>query len=158
MTKELINLEKNIFCLNNLDLLHFLMDYKLLKNEFACIYCKILCAFRNYKKSPDEYGWRCLNKDCKKYKFYYSIRKESFFEGFSCNIREIIKILIKYVSRQPRYSIKSSVDVSNSLLVKVLNKLLNLIPVTDFSANKLGSPLNIVQIDETMLNFKVKSH
>ncbi|KCZ73981.1 hypothetical protein H311_05058, partial [Anncaliia algerae PRA109] len=49
-------------------------------------------------------------------------------------------------------------DVSNSLVVKVLNKLLNLIPVTGFSANKLGGPLNIVQIDEMMLNFKVKSH
>ncbi|MGL5706893.1 MAG: transposase, partial [Aeromonas sp.] len=31
-------------------------------------------------------------------------------------------------------------------------------PIPDFSNNKLGGPGRIVQIDETMLNFKCKSH
>ncbi|KAM0684937.1 hypothetical protein COBT_003854, partial [Conglomerata obtusa] len=32
------------------------------------------------------------------------------------------------------------------------------IPDVDFSASKLGGPGKIVQVDETMLNYKAKSH
>ncbi|KCZ78829.1 hypothetical protein H311_00134 [Anncaliia algerae PRA109] len=33
-----------------------------------------------------------------------------------------------------------------------------MIPITDYSNNKLGGPGMIVQIDESILNFKAKNH
>ena len=40
----------------------------------------------------------------------------------------------------------------------IIAKLLELIPKPDFSERKLGGPGKNVQIDETMLNYKCKSH
>ncbi|KCZ77887.1 hypothetical protein H311_01095, partial [Anncaliia algerae PRA109] len=111
-----------------------------------------------YKKSYDCFAWRCLNKHCSKNKSYFNIRTDSFFEGFICEFKVVLQIVTKYACRQPRHSIKSSLDVSDSLIVKVINKISNLIPSTDFTSKKLGGPFKIIQIDETMLNFKVKSH
>ncbi|MGL6009029.1 MAG: hypothetical protein ACRC1D_06200, partial [Culicoidibacterales bacterium] len=34
----------------------------------------------------------------------------------------------------------------------------DLMPETDFSTNKLSGPGKVVQIDDTMLNYKCKSH
>jgi transposase-like protein len=49
-------------------------------------------------------------------------------------------------------------DVSVNTCEKVISKLVSLIPPPDFSNDKLGGPGSIVQIDETMLNYKCKSH
>lgn len=40
----------------------------------------------------------------------------------------------------------------------ILTKLVHAIPKVDFSSKKLGGPGFVVQIDETMLNYKAKSH
>ncbi|KCZ80184.1 hypothetical protein H312_02410 [Anncaliia algerae PRA339] len=122
------------------------MDYKLFKKELACRYCKFLCGLESIK-SQQMIMLALPKYACKKYKAYYNIRKKSIFEGFGCD-RDILKILIKYLSMQPRYSIKSSVNVSTSLVVKILNKCIVLMSSIEISANKLGGPLNIVQIDE----------
>ncbi|KCZ79296.1 hypothetical protein H312_03311 [Anncaliia algerae PRA339] len=42
--------------------------------------------------------------------------------------------------------------------MKIIKLFKEKIPKTDFSNNKLGGPGAIVQIDETMLNIKCKSH
>ena len=41
---------------------------------------------------------------------------------------------------------------------KVLLKLKSLVPIPNFSACKLGVPGYSVRVDETMMNFKCKSH
>ncbi len=41
---------------------------------------------------------------------------------------------------------------------KVIEKLRNIIPPPDFSNSKLGGDGFVVQVDETMMNFKCKSH
>jgi hypothetical protein len=64
------------------------------------------------------------------------------------------KIIIKYASKQPRYSIYLSVDVSNNICEKIILKLVSKMRPPEFSHNKLGGPGSIVQIDETMLNYK----
>ncbi|KCZ78675.1 hypothetical protein H311_00289, partial [Anncaliia algerae PRA109] len=65
---------------------------------------------------------------------------------------------VKYAVRQPQQSIKDSINLNNRTLERIIKKLLNCIPKTDFETCKLGGPGKIVQIDETMLNFKCKSH
>ncbi|KAM0686547.1 hypothetical protein COBT_002228, partial [Conglomerata obtusa] len=40
----------------------------------------------------------------------------------------------------------------------IISHLKTRMPNPDFSQNKLGGPENIVQVDETMMDFKCKSH
>ncbi|KCZ79769.1 hypothetical protein H312_02852 [Anncaliia algerae PRA339] len=70
----------------------------------------------------------------------------------------IIGIIVRYSTRQPFYSIKSSMSVSESTIEVALKALVSEFPSPDFANNKLGCPRKIVQIDETMLNFRCKSH
>ncbi|KCZ78321.1 hypothetical protein H311_00648 [Anncaliia algerae PRA109] len=49
-------------------------------------------------------------------------------------------------------------DNSPKTIARIISKLVSTMPATDFSSNKLGGPGLIVQIDETMLNYKCKSH
>lgn len=58
----------------------------------------------------------------------------------------------------PRYSIIIASLISQGTVWKILNKLVGLMPDTNFLENKLGGPGFVVQIDETMLNYKCKSH
>ncbi|KAG0442783.1 hypothetical protein DMUE_0007 [Dictyocoela muelleri] len=41
---------------------------------------------------------------------------------------------------------------------RVISEFNKLIPVENFLNNKMGGPGRLIQIDETMLNFKAKSH
>ncbi|KCZ81215.1 hypothetical protein H312_01361 [Anncaliia algerae PRA339] len=41
---------------------------------------------------------------------------------------------------------------------KIIKKIIQNLPETDFSNNILGGPGLIIQVDETMLNYKAKSH
>ncbi|KCZ78776.1 hypothetical protein H311_00186 [Anncaliia algerae PRA109] len=73
-------------------------------------------------------------------------------------MKYILRILIKYGCRQTRHSIKINLNTSDATIFKDIKKLIGLNPPTDFSENELGGPGCIVEIDETMLNFKRKSH
>ncbi|KAG0419258.1 hypothetical protein DMUE_6377, partial [Dictyocoela muelleri] len=63
-----------------------------------------------------------------------------------------------YTYRTPLHVIKRQFDVNPRIIERIIKKLVDKIPEVDFSNNKLGGPGRIVQIDETMLNFKCKSH
>ncbi|KCZ79693.1 hypothetical protein H312_02918, partial [Anncaliia algerae PRA339] len=66
--------------------------------------------------------------------------------------------VIKYSYFQQSYSIKNSLDISKCSVNRILKKLINIIPDAYYEKQKLGGPGFIVQVDETMLNFKCKSH
>ena len=69
-----------------------------------------------------------------------------------------MRIIAKYGSRRPQYSIRAALDVSHCTVEKVLKQLVNAIPETNFENQQLGGPGIIVQVDETMMNYKAKSH
>ncbi|KCZ80384.1 hypothetical protein H312_02210 [Anncaliia algerae PRA339] len=56
------------------------------------------------------------------------------------------------------FKIKKSLDISGNTVGKIMNKLMLKIPEQDFRNNKLRCPGFIVRIDETMRNYKCKSH
>ncbi|KCZ75988.1 hypothetical protein H311_03023 [Anncaliia algerae PRA109] len=56
------------------------------------------------------------------------------------------------------HQIKSCLDISCNTIEKIIKKLIQNLPQTDFSNNKLGGPVFIIQVDEAMLNYKAKSH
>lgn len=150
--------EQRVFKSDAYELIIILMNFKLLKNEYSCPSCITACKLVRYKKNIDSYAWRCMKTSCLKYKIYFSCRKNSFFEKFKIPMKTILRILIKYSCRQPRYSIKDSLDVAHGTVDKVINELIKQIPILDFSSDKLGGPGCIVQVDETMLNYKCKNH
>lgn len=116
------------------------------------------CNLVKSNKNIDGMSWRCINKLCTKYKVYFSIRKNSFFDKFSTSLRIIFKILLKYACKQQVYTIVESLDINAKTVEKIIIHLISFIPKPDFSNDKLGGPGVIVQVDETMFNYKCKSH
>ncbi|KCZ78948.1 hypothetical protein H311_00001, partial [Anncaliia algerae PRA109] len=134
--------------LSNVEFTYFLMMEGFLKKESCCNYCMTPMKLVSYKKNKDALSWRCMNSPCLKYKEYASIRRNSFFESFSTPLSAIFKVVVKYAVRQPQHSIKDSIDLNDRTLERIIKKLLNCIPKTDFETCKLGGPGKIVQIDE----------
>lgn len=52
----------------------------------------------------------------------------------------------------------SSVPKSENTVLKIIKKLINLMLETNFNNNKLGGFGKVVQVDETMPNYRCKSH
>ncbi|KCZ80953.1 hypothetical protein H312_01608 [Anncaliia algerae PRA339] len=138
--------------------MQYLMQKGILKKEMKCDSCLNYMSLHKYKKNRDKIAWRCCTKSCNKFKEYFSIRKNSFFEGFNCEIVFVLRVLIKYLSRQQSFSIIQYFQRDEGIIHKIIKKFKNIIPELNFEQNKLGGPGVIVQIDETMLNYKCKSH
>ena len=136
----------------------FLMRKRFLKNEAQCEACQNKLNFVKYKKASDGFAWRCNERNCNEFQKYTSIRKGSFFENFSIELGIILRVLIKYSTRQQRFTIKNGSEINSKTIDKIIKKLVYKMREPDFSNSKIGGHGVIVQIDETMLNFKVKSH
>ncbi|KAG0437724.1 hypothetical protein DMUE_3528 [Dictyocoela muelleri] len=153
-----IELQQKIEKMNNLEFVNFLFDNNYLNKEYFCLKCNHSCSLRCYKRNSDLYAWRCLNKNCINYKKYISIRVNSFFENLNLPLKEIFKIVLCYIARMPRYSIINFFNFSKKTILKTIDKIIDRIPDPDFSSDKMGGAGKIVQVDETMLNYKAKSH
>ncbi|KCZ81119.1 hypothetical protein H312_01485 [Anncaliia algerae PRA339] len=151
-------LEEKLHKYSNYDMIVYLMQEKFIKKEILCENCTTTLKFVPSKRAIDKFAWRCMLVTCLSYKKYTSLRKFSFFDNLNLQFKDILFILIKYACKQQRYQIISGIDHAKKTIYKVLKKLTLKMPKTDFSANKLGGPGVIVQVDETMLNYKCKSH
>ncbi|KCZ79966.1 hypothetical protein H312_02635, partial [Anncaliia algerae PRA339] len=151
-------LEQKLNQMNDKELIEYLMIKNMIKKEMYCIYCNNPLKLTKLDKCIDKFSWRCMTRTCIKYKIYYSIRKNSFFENIKLTLKQILSILLKYSCKIQRFQIILSMDNSPKTIARIISKLVSIMPATDFSSNKLGGPGLIVQIDETMLNYKCKSH
>lgn len=95
---------------------------------------------------------------CATYQGRISIRQDSFFEGFGCKLNLIMRVVLRWCGKQPRFSIIETLAISEPTLRKILNNLILRMKNENLNLNKFGGSGCIVQIDETMLNFKCKSH
>ncbi|KCZ78484.1 hypothetical protein H311_00484 [Anncaliia algerae PRA109] len=96
---------------------------------------------------------------CRKYKAYFYIRTESFFEGIKIHFKDILRVILKYACSLQSFMIKKSLDISGNTVDKIIKKLIHKIPEQDFRNNKLGGPGFIVQIYyETMMKNKCKGY
>ncbi|KCZ75824.1 hypothetical protein H311_03189 [Anncaliia algerae PRA109] len=151
-------MEKSLDIMNNREVIDFLFNEGCIRKEMLCSFCTNALKLVTFTRSPDNYAWRCLNKICIYYKKYISIRKFSFFDNIKIKLKDIMLILLKYSCKNQRFQILLGLDHCSKTIHKIKKKLVERIPVTDFHDNKLGGPHSIVQIDETMLNYKCKSH
>lgn len=141
------------------ELIRWLQDKQLIKTEFRCIACNTFCFLKKYQRNKDGYAWRCLSSNCPDYLKYFSIRVDSFFSGFDSKITDILRVLAKFSNEVLQKSIISSMSsIKASTVRTIVRKLVEAIPVPNFTNDKLGGFTKIVQADETMMNYKCKSH
>ncbi|KAM0687957.1 hypothetical protein COBT_000793 [Conglomerata obtusa] len=134
------DLEMTIIRFKQEELIIFMMQEKYLKKEVLCTICRASMRLVCYNKCKDKKAWRCMNTTCKNYKEYMSIRLGSFFEGFKLDLLLIFRIIIKYATRQTRYSIKEYFKLPVRTIGKIFAKPVNVIPMINFEFNKLGGP------------------
>ena len=113
---------------------------------------------KQYKKISIGYAWRCTTRSCTNFKKYFSVFKSSFFENFNLDVRIILNIICKFSLKVPRHCIINSVKLSRTVVYKVIDGIIDKMSKPDFFTDKLGGPDKTIQIDETMLNYKCKSH
>jgi transposase-like protein len=151
--------EMFIINLNKKDLIDFCFSKQLIKNHSICLECNVSMKLAVYKRNRDGYAWRCMLKTCKNYKKYILIRINSFFEEYKIDIKLILQIIIRYACKTSRNSIVLYFgNINKSTISKIIGDLIGKMPYPNFNDNKLGGPNHIVQVDETMLNYKCKSH
>lgn len=156
--KQITKINNLLNSKTGLELIIYLQEERLLPRELKCETCGNFMSVNKYKKVSDGFAWRCAKKSCLSFKKYVSIRKNSFFSGFKASFQEILNILFLYACRVQKFSIVLMLPKCEPTIRKVIDKLIRKIPECDFSQNKLGGLGKIVQIDETMMNYKCKSH
>lgn len=139
-------------------IISWMMTSNILKNEQTCPVCNRSMKIRSFNRNKDRIAWRCFTSSCINYLQYFSIRNGSFFENFKGELKLLLKILCRYAGSQQTFSILRTLNVSRSTICKLLKSLIEKMDVPEFSRNKLGGFGKVVQIDETMLNYKCKSH
>ena len=110
------------------------------------------------KRNKDGYAWRCMNRLCSLRKQYFSLRKGSFFEKFTVSMRFILKVIVMMLAKQSQYSVCLFFNSHIKSVRKIFVEFNKKIPEPDFREDKFGGCGTVVQIDETMLNYKCKSH
>ena len=156
---SLEELEEYIIKMEKRELVNYLFENNLICREMLCTgTCKKPMKFETAQRYTDGYAWRCYNKDCTYYRKRKSIRDGSFFEDFRFEAKTILKVIFRYCGGQQQSSIIATIAISRPTYDKILSKLIGLMAIDNRKEPKLGGPLCIVQVDETMLNYKCKSN
>lgn len=145
--------------LKNEEVIDWMIDNGMLVKNMICKLCTKPQKLIHCERNVDKRMWRCFNTRCKKVNFYVSLRKDSFFEGTTKSLKTYLLVLFYWSKQLTQEEILKFVSIERSALKRFKNKLLNKIK-TYFEKNPvvLGGPDRLVQIDETMLNHKVKAH
>lgn len=140
------------------EFLNYLFEKEILKNNMLCPTCKF--SMKLEKKDTFILGhcWRCYNKSCGgKYK-RHSITKDSIFNSFGISLKLLMKIILRYAGKQIGASILNTIDISRPTYRKLMKVINNRMKIENEKMRKLGGVGSIVQVDETMMNYKCKSH
>lgn len=152
-------LEEAIIKMNDEEILQWAFTNNLILREMKCCgSCDIFLKLESAPNYIDKYAFRCYSKNCSYYQKKRSVRDCSFFESFGMHLKTILKVLIRYSCNQQRCSILSSIDISAPSLKKILLLLNTYMKNANSKEKKLGGFGTHVQVDETMLNYKCKSH
>jgi transposase-like protein len=151
--------EDQISLMNEENLIYWAFEKELLHRSIICDGdCESVLSFGKASNYVDGYAWRCKNSSCINYRKRISVRKNSFFQDFTTSLKSILKLLLKWSTGQQRSTIVSCLDISAPTQIKKMNKLIERMKVENDVFRALGGPGLVVQIDETMLNYKCKSH
>ncbi|KAG0436490.1 hypothetical protein DMUE_4199 [Dictyocoela muelleri] len=121
-----------------------------------CSVCTLGIKCHN-KRNKDLYAWRCMKTVILITIYMYLFNTILFFTSFSIGMDVIFRIIIIYLTKKPLHSILSYF-MRPRTVYRVISEFDKLIPAENFQNNKIDGPERLIQLDETMLNFKEKSH
>lgn len=151
--------EESVILKTKRELIEYMFEGLLFKREMCCKgSCSSPMKLEECKQYVDGFVWRCYTRRCTSYQKRRSIRDESFFEGFNTPLKTLLKTLFRYVSGQQQTSILKTIDICQPTYNKLVKKLIILMKTSNDNGRKLGGFGTEIQVDETMLNFKCKSH
>jgi hypothetical protein len=156
---EIEERENKIMKMNNEDLNNYMFINNFYKRSMVCTgSCGVTMKYVKCSNYVDDFCWRCVSKGCTNYGKRESIRQGSFFESLGKDIHVIIKVILRWSGKQNQISILKTVAISKPLIRKVFKMLIQKMNLSNEMGRKLGGPGTVVQADETMMNFKCKSH
>lgn len=156
MTTNFLN---KLATMNNEELVNFCLLKKIIKSNRLCTTCMHDMCLVVCKNNKIGRCWECPNKNCQKYKNTISIFTDSFFSGRRNDPRSVLQILYYLAQNCLLTEIVKftgckydTVAGIKSAVQEKINLYWNNNPI------KLGGLGINVQVDETKLNFNVKSH
>lgn len=151
-------METKLVKMDDYELILFLMNEKYIHSEVFCDFCAHSMKLVKYAKVNDKWCWRCVYNNCEKAQCRKSVRSNSFFENLNLPFLMIFKIIFRWVTDVSQHSIEEGMGVRRNTVLLIKRRILKRIEERMQENEKLGGPGKIVQIDETMLNYKCKSH
>lgn len=154
-----MNLLETLMNLSDEQTVYYCIEKRLLKNKEACEFCQNDLALVKTSRSIDGFSWRCFKKSCKNYGNYLSIRKNSFLENYNIKLKYLLLIIYYWSNKMQNKDIVKYVSVGLNAIKRIRKDLIYKIrEYYKINPILLGGPGLLVQIDETMLNHKVKAH
>lgn len=150
--------EKKIIMSSNLEMIEWCMNKFIIPREIFCPNCSTNMKIEPCAGFLENFCWRCYNLACSNVYGRYSILYKTFFKGFGGSFRTILLAILRIISKQPMFSILQSLKISKNTLIKLKTKLIGKMKIVNAGFPKLGGLGKIINIDETMLNYKAKSH
>ena len=136
-----------------------MMHHGFIHDSMLCPWCESQMCLKRAADKIDKMEWRCINYKCTHYQTSYSIRNGSWLAEFRLPAKTMYKVLLYWANDVSQKDILRLVDIGRTtlsklrkLIVSKISKYFNTNPLT------LGGPGCIVQIDETMINHKIKTH
>ena len=150
---------ERINALSSFEVIEEFMLLEYIKGSMICLVCKQEMHLKITKDGVDGYNWRCMNYVCLKYQSTKSLRSGSWLANYKMSGKDILKFLLLWSFKFDINSICNLTGLSQSTVKRlrtfILEKIKNFY---DTNPVKLGGPGINVQIDETMVNYKAKSH
>lgn len=139
--------------------IEYLRSKGLLIQNFVCPACSEVTKEITSTRNADGKIFRCYNTRCSKYKKFYSIRVNSFFNEFKISLRESLTLIWKWGGEITQKEVMREVPISPSAIIKIFN-LLRTLCCRYFMQNPviLGGSGVLCQIDESLFRHKPKNH
>jgi hypothetical protein len=144
---------------NNEKAIAFMQQKGLLQSGLVCPRCSVLMLWMKRSQIRDKFKWKCINKNCTKYKTTFSIRIGSLFNGVSTSFDKIIFSIYKWAVGTSVTQACEEVDISRPTMILVYSYLREICR-RYFAASliRLGGPGIVCQIDESLFAYKPKYH
>lgn len=146
----------------DVEIINFLLSKGLLRDSPLCVHCpepKGVMIMKMTRDSKDCYNWRCMNYNCPKYQTTSSLRIGSWFEKHKMSFKQALRFIFMFSQGLQQQQLSISCGVSLRTIKRLCSELqLRIENYFEWYSFRMGGPGTVVQVDETMLNHKVKSH
>lgn len=103
---------------DNLEIINYLQEKKLLHKSRECDKCHNLLHIEPRKDIPDKYRWRCSK--CSK---SVSIRVGTFFEGFRHSLVIMLKLILHWALQTRQTDHAELLDISRESIIQFQQKI-----------------------------------